>query len=263
MPQAPINGTTLHYIDQGQGRPLVLLHGFPLDATCWDAQIGHLSKLCRVIAPDLRGFGQSRSNDSFTMDSLASDVHALVQHLGAEPCVLAGLSMGGYVALAYARKCPAKLDGLVLIDSRAAGDPAEAREKRTQLAEKVRSVGASAVVEQMMPKMLSPQTQRDRPEVVQRLRKMIESCPTQTLINALYALRDREDHSDFLPSIADPTLILVGRDDALTPPEMARQMHAAIPRSRLVEIPDAGHMTPLENPDALNRELEGFVKSLR
>jgi 3-oxoadipate enol-lactonase len=262
MPQVQINGTTIHYIDQGRGRPLVLLHGFPLNCTIWDAQIAELSKRWRVIAPDLRGFGQSRSNDSFTMDSHAADMHALVQQLGAEPCVLAGLSMGGYVALAYARKCPAQLDGLVLIDTRAAGDTADARQKRTELAEKVKSAGPGAVVEEMMPRMLSPQTQREQPQVVQRLQQMIESCPPQTLINALYALRDREDHSDFLPSITDPTLIIVGEHDALTPPDLARGMHSAIAHAELVVVPDAGHMSPIENPQAVTQALDKFMSSL-
>ena len=133
MPQRSVSGTTLDYEEQGTGMPLVLLHGFPLDSRIWREQLAALSDRFHVIAPDLRGFGQSKSSDTFTMESLADDVHALLADLQALPCILGGLSMGGYVALAYAKKYPTDLRGLVLIDTKAEGDTAEGKAGREKM----------------------------------------------------------------------------------------------------------------------------------
>src|SRR5690348_16224827 len=116
MAERSINGTTLSYREHGSGLPVVLLHGFPLDGRIWKSQIGNLSKQYRVIAPDLRGFGQSKSNTPFTMKSLAQDICYLLRAIDATPCVLGGLSMGGYVALAFAKEYQSDLRGLMLID---------------------------------------------------------------------------------------------------------------------------------------------------
>src|SRR5215218_4015337 len=135
MPQRSVNGTTLNYLEQGTGTPLVLLHGFPLDSRIWREQIAALSDRFRVIAPDLRGFGQSKSDDAFTMQSLADDVHALLADRGALPAILGGLSMGGYVALAYAKKYPSDLRGLALIDTKAEADTPEGKQGRQKMIE--------------------------------------------------------------------------------------------------------------------------------
>src|SRR5688572_5793193 len=119
MPERNVNGTTIAYEEKGQDTPLVLLHGFPLDSRIWKEQVASLSDRFRVITPDLRGFGRSKSNEPFTMESLADDVHALLADIGALPAILGGLSMGGYVALAYAKKYPTDLLGLMLIDTKA------------------------------------------------------------------------------------------------------------------------------------------------
>src|SRR5688572_24441063 len=156
----------LPYTDKGRGEPLVLLHGFPLDRRMWDAQVERLSQKYRVIAPDLRGFGQSRRDDPFTIESLADDIHLFLQQLVALPCVLAGLSMGGYVALAYARKYASDLRGLILIDTKAEADTSEGKQGREKMIQLVQKSGATAVADQMTPKMLAPGTESSRPEVV-------------------------------------------------------------------------------------------------
>src|SRR3954471_5470103 len=135
----------LPYTDRGRGAVLVLLHGFPLDRRMWDAQVEKLSDHYRVVAPDLRGFGQSRRSDPFTIESLADDTHLFLEQLAATPCVLAGLSMGGYVALAYAKKYPADLRGLILMDTKAESDTPQAKEGRAKMIELARSSGATAV----------------------------------------------------------------------------------------------------------------------
>src|SRR3954468_9117156 len=153
MPTQNINGTTLSYSERGAGPALVLLHGFPLDSRVWEAQAADLSNRFRVITPDLRGFGQSKSDTPFTMESMADDVHALLKEIGALPAVLGGLSMGGYVALAFAKKYPSDLRGLLMIDTRAEADTSEAKEKRNKMIQLVRDKGSKAVSDEMLPKM--------------------------------------------------------------------------------------------------------------
>jgi 3-oxoadipate enol-lactonase len=252
----------LPYTDRGRGPALVLLHGFPLDRRMWDAQVERLSQHCRVLAPDLRGFGRSGNSDPFTIESLADDIHVFVEQLAATPCVLAGLSMGGYVALAYAKKYPGDLRGLVLVDTKAGADTPQAKEGRAKMIELVRSQGSSAVAEQMLPKMLGPGTQQGRPDVVKALRVIMRNCSPQTIENALVAMRDRPDRTGELTSIAAPTLVIVGDADAITPPDVAESMAAAIPGAKLEVIVGAGHMAPMEQPEQVSRAMEKFISSL-
>lgn len=247
------------YTDRGRGGALVLVHGFPLDRRMWDEQIDVLSKSCRVIAPDLRGFGCSNRAGAFTIESLAEDVHELVEQLGVKPIVLAGLSMGGYVTLAYAKKYPADLRGLVLIDTKAAADTPEAREGREKMIQLVRARGAAAVAEQMMPKMLSEGTRRSRPGVVNALRTLMNECPPATIEHALAAMRDRPDRTGELASIRAATLVIVGDSDVITPPDVAEAMRSQIPHATLQVIRGAGHMSPMEQPEPVNQAIERFV----
>ena len=263
MPASNVNGTSIHYEESGtRTPPIVLLHGFPLDSRVWNAQRSELSRNNRVITPDLRGFGKSLSADSFTMESIADDVHALLKELGALPVILGGLSMGGYAALAYAKKYPTDLKGLLLIDTRAEADTPEGREGRQKMIDAVRAKGSPAAAEGMMPKMLAPETPAKMPEVARELRTIMESQPPRTIENALVALRDRSDYCKDLPSIAVPTLILVGEYDAITPPAMAETLNKNIPNSKLVVITNAGHMTPMEQPEQVNRAVRDFVAKL-
>jgi pimeloyl-ACP methyl ester carboxylesterase len=258
MPAKTVNGHTLHYEESGRGTPLVLLHGFPLDLRIWTKQREALADQFRVITPDLRGFGQSASIATFTLAELAEDVHALLVELKALPCVLGGLSMGGYTVLEYVRKFPADLQGLILIDTKAEGDTPEGKQGRDKMIQLVREKGSPAVAEQMMPKMLAPEAEKNRPAVARELRQIMENCPPLTIEHALAAMRDRTDHTNNLPSIAVPTLIIVGDADAITPPKMAEAMNKAIPRSKLEIIHGAGHMSPMEQPEQVNRALREF-----
>lgn len=243
--------------------PVVLLHGFPLDNTMWSAQLDALAAAGhRVIAPDLRGFGKSTSDAPFTLESLADDVHALLSEIGALPCALAGLSMGGYVALAYAKKYPNDLRGLILIDTKAEADTAEAKQGRQKMIDLVRTDGARAVADQMMPKMLAKESAEQRPQVARALRRIMEACPAKTIEHALAAMRDRPDRSGELSSIKAPTLVVVGESDAITPPAVAESMAQKIPGAQLVTVRGAGHMSPMEQPEQVNRALRGFLQTL-
>jgi len=263
MPTQSINGTTLHYVEKGAGQPLVLLHGFPLDSRMWEGQIRELSSRWRVIAPDFRGFGKSADGGPFTVPSLAEDVHALLASIeGKMKPVVAGLSMGGYVAMNYARKFPDSLRALILIDTKDAGDNAEQRENRNRMIEVARSKGSSAIADMMQPKMLSQDTVEHRPAQVKALRTIMEACPAQTIEYALAALRERPDMTEELTKISAPTLIIVGDADAITPASIAEGMNKRIANSRLVVIQGAGHMAPMEQPSQVNRAIRQFLEGV-
>ena len=254
----------LAYTQAGGGPlPLVLLHGFPLDVRMWDAQIGALSNHARVIAPDLRGFGRSTDDSPFTMASLADDVHQLLRSIDALPCVLAGLSMGGYVALAYASKYASDLRGLALIDTKSTADDAEGRRARDQMIELARTQGAKAVADKMQPRMLAPSTLEQRPDVVAQLRILMEACPVKTIEHAQAAMRDRPDRTSILASLSAPVLIIVGEHDAITPPAAAEHMKQNAKQAELVVIKDAGHMSPMEQPEPVNAALRRVLALVR
>ncbi|MGH7214750.1 MAG: alpha/beta fold hydrolase, partial [Tepidisphaeraceae bacterium] len=202
MPAESVNGTTLNYEQRGKGMPVVLLHAFPLDNRIWQGQLVSLSDRYRVITPDLRGFGKSPSADAFTMDSLAEDVHALLERIGALPCVLGGLSMGGYIAFAFAKKYLSDLRGLVLLDARAEADTAQGKQKRDEMIAAVRTGGSKVAADAMLPKLLADESIHHKPELVRQVKSIMESQPPLTVEHALEALRDREDHVRNLPSIA-------------------------------------------------------------
>lgn len=260
-----VNGTRLAYRDRGQGRPiaLLLIHGFPLDHRMWAAQLAGLSEQARVIAPDLRGFGRSAAAlaGPLTMDQHADDLAALLDHLGVGRAVVAGLSMGGYVAFAFWRRHRARVQALVLADTRAEGDSPPAQANRDASAAKVRAAGVAAIAGDMLPRLLAPASLAN-PRLVERLRAMMTDQPAETVIAALGGLRDRADSRPMLPTITAATLVLVGEQDALTPPADAIAMAAGIPAARLVVIPGAGHMSPLENPRAVNAALRRFLRAV-
>lgn len=263
MATQSINGVTMNYQEKGSGLPVVLIHGFPLDSRIWAGQLEGLSDRYRVIAPDLRGFGGTSPAAAFSMDSLAEDLHSLLSSIGALPAVVGGLSMGGYVALAYAKKYPTDLKALMLFDTRAEGDNAEAKEKRNQMLEKLKKGGSKAIADDMHPKMLHEATCSNRPEIAHKLRTIMESQPPGTIAHAIAALRDRPDRTADLPSIAVPTLVMVGESDAITPPARSEKMAGAIARSKLVVIPEAGHMAPMEQPMEANSGIRHFLEGLR
>ena len=257
MPLQQIHDTSIFYLEQGAGIPLVLVHGFPLDQRVWQSQRADLARVCRVISPDLRGFGQSPDGGAFTIESLADDLREFLHAIGALPCVLGGLSMGGYVSLAFAKKYAKDLRGLILIDTRAEGDTPQGKTGRDAMIELAKTKGSPAVAAQMLPKMVADQTFSGE------VRKIMESCPPQTIQYACAAMRDRADFTDFLPRFSAPALIIVGELDAITScRRWPNPCTAAIHSSRLVTIAGAGHLSPVESPAQASRAIEEFLKTL-
>lgn len=264
-----VHDIELAYEDRGAGAPLVLVHGFPLDHSMWAAQIEALSAVGRVLAPDLRGFGQSRAHETLdgsalvTMEQLADDLAALLDALDiTAPIVFGGLSMGGYVALQFARKHAARLRGLVLCDTRAAADAPDPAAARLAMADRVLREGPGPLVESMLPRLFASDTIQRRPEAVAGVRRVMMNTDPRTIAAASRGMARRPDSTPTLRDIACPTLVLVGEHDAISPPAEMRSIAAAVPHARFVEIPGSGHLAPLEAPDAVNAAIEGFLATL-
>ena len=260
MTFARINNINLAYTDSGAGRPIVLIHGYPFNRSLWIEQISALSNSYRIIAPDLRGFGDSdASQDPSTMDRLAADVAALMDHLEIARATIGGLSMGGYVALAFYKQFASRVRALVLADTRAQADTAEAKQTREQQAEKALSEGMAGIADAMLPKLLTPETVSKRPEIVKFIRDMMVQTKPEGAAAALRGMAQREDQTQLLPKITVPTLILVGAEDAITPVADSEKMHHAIGSSQLVVLDHAGHVSNLERTQQFNEALLQFL----
>jgi 3-oxoadipate enol-lactonase len=245
----------LEFRERGRGDPLVLLHGFPFDGRMWDAQLDGLSARFRVIVPDLPGFGRSQPPRPFTVASAAAEVRALLADLDALPCILGGLSMGGYTALEFAHQFPADLAGLLLVDTRCDADTPEGQENRNRMIQIALEKGAGPIADVMEPKLLPPTAD---PDLRRRLREMMLATPPRTIAHCLAALRDRADSTPRLAAIEVPTLVVVGELDGITPPSVAQVMVEGIAGARLAVIAGAGHMTPMEQAGEVNRIVEEF-----
>lgn len=272
MERARVNGVQLAYVDRGGGRPVVLAHGFPLDHGMWQGQIEALAADYRVIAADFRGFGQSGLADDpaggpaggvSSMRQMAEDLAALLNHLAVtEPVVLCGLSMGGYVAFQFQRAYPRRLAGLILCDTRAVADSPEAAAGRLKTAEQVLRDGPHFLIDAMLPKLLSAGTRQGRPDIVAQLEQTINACQPRGIAAAARGMAERPDVTGWLKEIACPTLVIVGQEDPISPPAEMRGIAAAIAGAIVAEIPGAGHMSPLEQPAAVNRALLAFLAGL-
>jgi 3-oxoadipate enol-lactonase len=255
----------LAFTEQGSGPVVVLLHGFPLSRVMWAGQLGALGASHRVVAPDLRGHGESPAPDAtYTMEQMADDVVELLDGLAiSEPVVVGGLSMGGYVALAMAIKHPDRVRALMLIDTKAAADTPEAAQKREETAQAALRAGNSVdVVASMIPRLFGKATLEKRPDLVAPLKADMERTSASGVAGALRGMAIRPDRRDQLAEIAVPTLVIVGEEDAIAPPDEARAMAEALPNGRLEIIPDAGHLAPYENPEAVDRAILDFLRSL-
>jgi pimeloyl-ACP methyl ester carboxylesterase len=259
---ASINSIQLSYDDVGTDLPIVFLHAFPLDRSMWAPQVGALVRQGRCIAPDLRGLGASTPAPPYSMDQYADDVAALLDVLGTRPVVLVGLSMGGYIAFAFWRRHRARVRALVLADTRAGADTDEGREKRRRLIEVARSRGSATVADMQIASMVSEATRQRRPEVAEAVRAMMAAAPAEGIVGALEAMMARPDSTPTLATIDVPTLIVVGKEDTLTPPNEAQAMHEQVRGSRLEVLTQAGHISNLERPAAFTHVLSEFVEGV-
>jgi 3-oxoadipate enol-lactonase len=261
MDTLSIGDISLNVLDQGKGTPLLLVHGFPLDHTMWRQQIETLAGVCRVIAPDLRGFGKSGiSSGTAGMDRMADDLADMLAVLKIEaPVVFCGLSMGGYVAWQFALRHRARLARLILCDTRAIADTPEAAAGRLKTAERVLAEGSAVVAEAMLGKLFAPATVAGQPELVEETRQVMLRTSPSGIAAALRGMAERPDVSGRLAEFDLPALVICGEHDGISPPAEMRQIAERLPQARFCEIKDAGHMAPLEQPAAVNAAIREFL----
>jgi pimeloyl-ACP methyl ester carboxylesterase len=261
-----VNGINLFFRDEGAGPTLVLLHAFPLSGEMWRPQIDALRGQARLIVPDLRGFGQTDAPmgvSAPSLDTMASDVIALLDHLEIEQFVLGGLSMGGYLSFALLRQLDRnRVRGLILADTKAVADTEEARNNRQSMAVQALHDGPDPIAEAMVGKLLGTTSLESRPELGEQVKSLIRANTGAGIAAAQYAMAARPDSTPMLGDLAMPTLVIVGEEDGLTPPAEAEKMASTLPNAQLQVMPKAGHLSNWEQSEAFNTAISGFLERL-
>ena len=260
-----LNKTQLGYSDHGIGLPVIFLHAFPLSRTMWEGEMLALldEQRYRLVSLDWRGFGESDvAGEISTMETLAGDVIALMDHLGIEQAVLCGLSMGGYVAFACWRQYAQRIGGLILADTRPAADPPDRQANRENVARIAETQGTEAIADLQLPNLISDYTRQHDPSVETRVRQMINTATPPGIAAASRGMARRADSGDLLSGISRPTLVIVGEQDVLIPPSEVQAYAGRISGAQFVSIPNAGHLSNLEQPDMFLAIISSFLRSL-
>ncbi|HYG38124.1 MAG TPA: alpha/beta fold hydrolase [Cytophagales bacterium] len=258
-----VNDILLNHIESGHphGLPIIFIHGFPFNHTMWEPQMESLPPFLRIIVYDLRGFGKSDlGNGNNSIEQHADDLIGLMDDLKIDQAVICGLSMGGYIALKAVEKYKDRIKGLVLCDTRSEMDTEEARKKRYETIKKIESEGLPGYPQEFLKNVLSKNTLENNGKLVKELEHKILENPSKGIISAQDAMARRSETTSILKKIKVPTLILVGEHDTVTPLSVAENLKDKIPNASLEIIPNAGHLTNLENPKVFNEKLVGFLK---
>lgn len=256
-----VAGTNHHLVDQGEGAPLLLIHGFPLDHTLWQGNLSMMSSSHRVIAPDLRGFGQTPPRaGTVTMEQFADDLRAILTVLEVkEPIALCGLSMGGYIAFAFQQRYPERVKAMVLCHTNPHADAPEAAQKRHALADRLLAEGHGPLIEAFLPKVLPADA---APSVVEKVRGMMEGTSLEGAAAALRGMAQRADVKPRLPLIQVPVLVVSGAKDPIAPPADVQEWAKLLPKGQHIELPGVGHLSCLEQPEPFNRAVVPFLQAL-
>ncbi len=263
MPTTTINNLECHYTDSGieHASPVLFIHGFPFNQEMWKEQIELLAETHRVITYDVRGHGKSQLGDGHVLiDFLVDDLFALMDHLGIHSANVAGLSMGGYVALRGIEREPNRFLSLVLCNTKSEADTNEAKTKRADAIRAIQNNGVETFADNFLKSVFAPTSFDKRPEAVRKIRTMIKSTSPDTLCSTLIALAARTDTTETLTKIDIPVLILVGEHDQLTPPSAAQNMANNLRDAQIHILPDAAHLSNLENPEEFNTHLRNFFE---
>jgi 3-oxoadipate enol-lactonase len=258
-----VNGVNLGVEIKGSGPAILFIHGYPLDHSIWEAQVAALDDWMRIV-PDLRGMGQSDAPDlGYSMATYAEDLIALLDTLGRKEVVVCALSMGGYIAFELLRRARSRVRGLILVDTRAEADSPEGKRARDVAMAQAREGGAEAIAETMLPKMLAPGTIKENPALTEQVRRMMADTEVPGILGALGAMRDRPDSTPLLKELAGiPTLVIVGADDQVTPPDSAKIIANGIPGAKLAIVSGGGHLTPLERASETTALVVEFLRGL-
>jgi pimeloyl-ACP methyl ester carboxylesterase len=264
--RAFVNGANIHYVDGGNpsGTPVLFLHGFPFSHAMWRAQLEAVGEEnFRAMAYDIRGHGQSDVGDGqYTIESHVDDLVAFLDHMKISRVIVVGLSMGGYITLRALERHPDRFLAAVLCDTRSEPDPDSGKVKRAVTMATVKKSGSEAFANDFVRAVFAQETFERNPKAIETIRTIISRTPPLSIAGTLLALAARTDTTPFLPSVAIPTLILVGEHDATTPPSASQSMKEKIPGSELYLVPHAAHMSNLENPAFFNEKLIGFLRRI-
>ncbi|HET6769122.1 MAG TPA: alpha/beta fold hydrolase [Chitinophagaceae bacterium] len=257
-----INNLRVSYSDHGpdDAPVIILIHGFPLNKSMWDTQVEALKEDYRVIAYDIRGHGNSDPGiDEFFIELFVNDLLRFMEKLGIEKSILCGLSLGGYIALNAVLKYPDRFDGLILNDTQCIADTSDIKENRCLAIISIMKDGVEQYANEMIENLFARESFTKKKNEIIAVKEMILSTPKQSLCNTLHALAERKETCDQLPEINIPVLIMVGKEDKITPIAAARQMDEKILNSTLKIIQHAGHLSNLENPSEFNFQLVKFL----
>lgn len=250
----------LSYETSGLGIPVVLIHAFPLSSSMWKPQIKNLERKGKMIVLDLPGFGKSPYEAKTTVPKMAQEAALLLDSLKVTgPVMMAGLSMGGYVAFEFFRQFPTRVKALGLFSTRAGADTPEAHEKRIKTAEQILKDGLEDFFKKTVPNLVGKSTQESNPKLLREIMEMISSNSREGVAAGLLAIAGRRDSTDLLASIKCPTLIIAGDEDTLIPFSESEAMHTQIKGSQFHLIPKAGHLVNLEQPEAFQKVFEKFL----
>ena len=253
----------LHYQIKGQGKPLVLLHAFPLSSKMWESELQHFSSQYQVIAPDFPGFGKSPLQENISVAGMAKETAQLLDHLKIQgPVYMAGLSMGGYAAFEFLRQFPGRIKALGFFATRSAADTPEGKEKRMQSIEALKKFGIEPFTRKIVKSQLGKTTQESNPALVERALSIMKEADAAAAIAALKAMAERRDSTDLLASISFPVLVAGGEEDEIVPIKEMQSMHEKIRGSEFHALPKAAHLINLEQPQAFRKILEEFLKKI-
>lgn len=258
-----VHDITIGYDDQGSGTPVVLVHGHPFNRSMWSQQVEVLAPTCRVIVPDLRGYGETTvTPGKVTLEEMAGDLAALLDALAIDRVILGGLSMGGQIVFEFYRQFPSRVRALLLADTQPQAETDQGRVVRYQTAQRILDTGMQSLAGEMLPKLLAAQTFTAHPDVVESVRRMIVQTPSEGAAAALRGRAERRDYTPLLHHITVPTLIVVGSEDQYTPVSDAQLMHREIAGSQLAIFEGIGHMPNMEHPAEFNAELMRFLRPI-
>jgi len=259
------NNQTISYIDEGSvnASTIIFIHGFPLNKEMWNKQVGELKEKYHVIAYDIRGHGNSDAgDDDFSIGLFVKDLLSFMDALKIDKTILCGFSMGGYIALDAIENFPERFRALLLFDTNCSADSSEAKEKRMKTIETIKEKGLEHYAGESLKKLFAPISLSKHMEEINVVREMIMNTSKQTLFKTLHALAERAETCTKLHEIKVTALVMVGKEDEITPPDAALSMHEKIKSSTIHIIDHAGHLSNMENPEQFNNLLRKFLKTL-
>jgi 3-oxoadipate enol-lactonase len=260
-------GVTISYNDSGltgtETTPLIFIHGFPFDKSCWEHQFNYFKQTNRVITYDVRGFGDSGNNsEKPNIDLFADDLINLMDALKIEKAIVCGISMGGYILLNAIGRYPERFEAVILCNTQCSSDSIEAADKRHFAIQQIEAGGIHEFASGTVKKMFSADTQAHQKELAERLKNQVLSISPKILISTLNALLKRKDACSSLNRITVPTLILCGEEDSVISPSQSQFLHRNIPGSTFIKLEKAGHLSNLDQPEVFNKHVLKFISGL-